>query len=73
MKKLKFSRIAAAVGLFLLQPAFILVWVAKGLIVGSFIFLDPALRRKSVFFTIVKGPGPDRSDSLLYFRLAGVQ
>lgn len=55
MKKFKFSRIAAAVGLFLLQPAFILFWAAKGLLLGGFIFFDPALRRKSVFLQFVKG------------------
>jgi LemA protein len=55
MKKVKFSRIAAAVALFLLQPAFILFWAVKGLIIGFFVFFDPALRRKSVFFKFLKG------------------
>ncbi|MBI4766572.1 MAG: LemA family protein [Deltaproteobacteria bacterium] len=55
MKNIKFSRIAATVALFLLQPAFILYWAAKGLVVGSFIFLDPALRQKPVFSQLLKG------------------
>jgi LemA protein len=55
MKKIKFSRIVAAVALFLLQPAFILFWAAKGLILGFFIFWDPAFRRKSVFPQFLKG------------------
>jgi LemA protein len=55
MKKIKFSRIAAAVALFLLQPAFILFWAAKCLVLGFFIFWDPALRRRSVFLRFLKG------------------
>lgn len=55
MKKINFSRIAAAAALFLLQPAFILYWVAKGLVVGLFIFLDPAFHRKSSFLQLLKG------------------
>ena len=57
MKKIKFSRIAAAVALFLLQPAFILYWAVKVLFLGSFIFLDPALRRKAAFLQLLKGLG----------------
>jgi LemA protein len=55
MKKVRFSRIAAAVGLFLLQPAFIILLALKALIHFLFIFWDPSVRRKDFNLHLVQG------------------